>query len=124
MLVVSGGERYLTRRAGVLFFVCRGSDTRAVVVVVLVRVIEYMTGAGCFTVSLRVVREKRKAVFKSGRRQLAFDGFLYGNCHFLLRVAGRLKTGIDRFVDRPERLARHKTIGCSAAGPIWEHAVV
>ena len=68
--------------------------------------------------------EQREAFFKSRRWQLAFDDFLYCAGKFFLQVRGRLKTGVDRFVNRPERLAGYKAVACIPARPIGKHAVL
>ena len=75
-------------------------------------------------VALRLRKHKEcKALFKSGRGNLAFEDLVYSAAKLLLQLRGRLEPSVDRFVDRPERLAGHETVARVATGPIRKHSI-
>src|SRR5436309_13737865 len=67
--------------------------------------------------------EKRETFFERGGRQLTVQDLLESAGKFFPKSLGCFETGIDRFVDRPERLTGDKRIRGVAARPIWKSSV-
>ena len=67
--------------------------------------------------------EKRKTSFERGGRHLTVQDLLESAGKFFPKSLGCFETGIDRFVDRPERLTGDKRIRGVAARPIWKRSV-
>src|SRR5206468_11880298 len=67
--------------------------------------------------------EKRKTSFERGGRQLTVQDLLERAGKFFPKSLGCFETGIDRVVDRPERLTGDKRIRGVAARPIRKRSV-
>src|SRR5438046_4687865 len=67
--------------------------------------------------------EKRKTSFKRGGRHLTVQDLLESAGKFFPKSLGCFETGIDRFVDRPERLTGDERICGIAARPLRKRSV-
>ena len=76
-------------------------------------------------VVLLVLREdkERERFLESVLAVCAAHNFLQRACEFVAQSFRRFEAGINRFVHRPERLARNEIISGVAAGPVGQHSI-